>query len=203
MVSLLNVMGEHSMTISVSRQGVKLTRTTIGAVAMRKFPSFEHHLTSGMGVPPYAIQKQLKATTSKTGQASAGPAHPRDASSPSAEFDPAPARLHLAICGGERSPSRGLRIAVCLQLPYCPALRLNFARIQSYFCLCLLPVTRVTVPADAQFRDRPRRREAAAVKTRFFALTFAQGVTHAYLRLHRYGRRIGMRCVVNRGLCFR
>src|SRR5262249_47509566 len=155
MVSLLNVMGEHSMTISVSRQGVKLTRTTIGAVAMRKFPSFEHHLTSGMGVPPYAIQKQLKATTSKTGQASAGPAHPRDASSPSAEFDPAPARLHLAICGGERSPSRGLRIAVCLQLPYCPALRLNFARIQSYFCLCLLPVTRVTV------RPIPRQTTAA------------------------------------------
>ena len=40
-----------------------------------------------------------------------------------------PSAMHLAICGGERSPSRGLRIAVCLQLPYCPALRLNFARI--------------------------------------------------------------------------
>ena len=45
--------------------------------------------------------------------------------------------LDPAICGGERSPSKGLRIAVCLQLPYCPALRLSFARISSYFGLDL------------------------------------------------------------------
>jgi hypothetical protein len=56
MVSLLNVKTEYGMTVSVSRQGVKLTRAAIGAIAMRKFPSFKHPLDVRHGIPPYSLQ---------------------------------------------------------------------------------------------------------------------------------------------------
>jgi hypothetical protein len=49
--SLLDVTAEHGMTVSVSRQGVKLTRAAIGAATVIKFPSFKHPLEVGHSYP--------------------------------------------------------------------------------------------------------------------------------------------------------
>jgi hypothetical protein len=51
MVSLFDVKAEYGMTVSVSREGVKLTRAAIGAIAMREFPSFKHPLDVRHGYP--------------------------------------------------------------------------------------------------------------------------------------------------------
>src|SRR6516162_6442150 len=52
MESLFDVIAEHGMTVSVSRQGVELTRAAIGAVAVVKFAPFEHPLDVRHGNPP-------------------------------------------------------------------------------------------------------------------------------------------------------
>src|SRR6516165_2387125 len=71
MVSLFDVTAEHGMTVSVSRQGVKLTRAAIGAVAIIEFPSFKHPLDVRHGVPPHSHSRataQWQTNPTKTGQ---------------------------------------------------------------------------------------------------------------------------------------
>jgi len=55
-------------------------------------------------------------------------------------------------------------------------------------------------------RPIPRLTKAAgsgSCENTIFRANLRAGATHAYLRLHRYRHRVGMRRVVNRGLCFR
>jgi hypothetical protein len=71
MVSLFDVTAEHGMTVSVSRQGVKLARAAIGAVAIIEFPSFKHPLDVRHGVPPHSHSRataQWQTNPTKTGQ---------------------------------------------------------------------------------------------------------------------------------------
>src|SRR6516225_5385548 len=83
MVSLFDVTAEHGMTVSVSRQGVKLTRAAIGAVAIIEFPSFKHPLDVRHGVPPHShsratAQWQTKSYQNGTGEDRDVLPHPRN-----------------------------------------------------------------------------------------------------------------------------
>src|SRR6516165_6861053 len=83
MISMLDIKAEHAFTVSVGRQGVKLTRAAIRAVTIQEVLSFEHPLDVRHGMPPQShsratAQCKLNPTTSKTRQARALPAHSRN-----------------------------------------------------------------------------------------------------------------------------